>query len=287
MLLGTRLLPVIKAEHRLSSFVVASNCLPSTVKTAYGRWRSRLGLALYRSRYCPVPTSPNCVLSAVLRPGDVYIDVGASEGQMVCLGSVATGARGRVYAFEPRQQAVRHLRRLCAAYGMSNVELFENLVGDREGDCQLFESADAPESSSVSPDWVGGVASSYPMVTLDAWAKRNSVLRADLMKIDVEGAEIKVLQGAAGFLRTVQPIVILEIRDREVRRRSFGYDVPDLMELLRAAGYEEFYCLRRPGLARISTGADIGDEDHDMVALCPRKSSHQNAKNRMKIALVR
>jgi hypothetical protein len=112
------------------------------------------------------------------------------------------------------------------------------------------------------------------MTTLDVWAQQHSVQRVDLVKIDVEGAEIHVLRGGLQFLGQTQPLVIMEIRDGEVRRRSFGYDVSDLIGLLCSIGYAEFCNLRAAGLARIERETDILLGDSDMLALCPAKTSH-------------
>lgn len=267
-------LRIIESEHQVNRAVLESRRLPSPIKLLYGRWRNRLGREIYRSRFCPLRTSPTRIVASVLWRGDVYLDIGASEGQMVSLASIAVGPLGHVYAFEPRESAFRHLQLLRAAYGLTNVELFQFLVGDHNGQSLLFESSDNPSSSSLSHEWAGGVSRAYPMTTLDMWAQQHSVQRVDLVKIDVEGAEIQVLRGGLQFLRQTQPLVIMEIRDREVRRRSFGYDVSDLIGLLCSIGYAEFYSLRAGGLARIERETDILLGDSDMLALCPAKTPH-------------
>ncbi|MCZ7574924.1 MAG: FkbM family methyltransferase [Ardenticatenaceae bacterium] len=264
---------IIEGEHYVNRAILESDPLPSPIKLLYGWLRIRLGREIYHSRFCPIRTSPTRIVASALRAGDVYLDIGANEGQMVSIASVATEPSGRVYAFEPREKAFQHLQLLCTAYRLANVDLFQFLVGDHDGERVLFESSGAPSSSSLSREWAGGVPRVYPMITLDTWARQNSVQRVDLIKIDVEGAEMQVLRGAMQLLRQTQPLVIMEIRGREVRRRILGYDVPDLMELLCSVGYEEFYSLRAAGLARIKRETEILPGDNDLLACCPRNTS--------------
>ena len=263
-------LSIIRNEHKLNQEVLKSNWLPPSVKTLYGRLRSLFGRLLYRSRFCPVRTSPTRITASVLRRGDVYLDVGASEGQMVCLASAAVGPSGRVYAFEPRTSAFQHLQLMSVAYRLTNVELFQSLVGDSSGESVFFENVDNPSSSSLSQGWAGGVAKSYPVITLDEWSEKNSVSRVDLVKIDVEGAEMQVLRGGLQLLQRTHPLVIFEIGGRETRKECFGYSISDLTELLGSVGYAEFYCLRGTGcLALIKDETDIQPADNDILACTP------------------
>jgi len=179
------------------------------------------------------------------------------------------GSSGRVYAFEPHLSAFQWLQRMCESYRLTNVELFQSLVGDTNGEAIFFENPDNPSSSSLAQGWAGGRPKSYPMITLDKWSKENSVNRVDLVKIDVEGAEIKVLQGALQFLRQTRPLIVFEIRDPEARRQCFGYSISELMDILHSVDYAEFYCLRGTGLALVEDVSDIQPTDHDMLAVCP------------------
>lgn len=258
---------IIDAEHKLSTILVNAKWVPSVITKSYGRLRNGLGLWLYQSRFCPSPASPTRVIACCLRSGDVYCDVGASYGQMAGIASRAVGRSGRVYAFEPQTFQMEWLRRMCKAYRLTNVKLFQSLLGDTTGEATFFENAKRRGFSSLTQAWSGGAPRTYPMVTLDAWAEQNSIDRVDLIKIDVEGAELRVLQGARRFLRRTHPLVIFEIRDRQIRKQNCGHTISDLMETLRSVGYTEFCCLRQSGLVHIDDEEDIHTDDHDMLAL--------------------
>jgi len=111
------------------------------------------------------------------------------------------------------------------------------------------------------------------MITLDSWAENNRVQRADLIKMDVEGAEMQVLNGGKKFLKETQPILIIEIRDQDIRLQKFGYDADDVFKLLRSIGYDNFFSLRSMGLVAVNKRSDILNSDNDMLAICKNKKS--------------
>jgi FkbM family methyltransferase len=258
----------LEAEHRLNFALVHSRRVPGFARRFYGVARARVALGLYGSRLCPVPTSPNRVLATVLQPGDTFLDIGAADGEMVNLGGIAVGREGLVYAFEPRASAVAHLNQLVASYGLNHATIIRSLVGETTGSATLYASSGAGASSSISAAWAdSGVTEQSPITRLDDWAASVQLRRLDLLKIDVEGAELLVLRGAPETLRQHHPVIVLEIRDREVRRKEFGYDVDDLLVFLRSTGYDAFFVLRPAGFEPIRDLAEIGEGDHDMIAL--------------------
>jgi FkbM family methyltransferase len=268
---------LVNLEHGLNDFVLKSR-MPLTLKKLYGLFRNHLGRELYRAQFLPLKSSPNYIISTILEKGDHYIDIGAEEGHMMALASVAVGKRGRVFAFEPRQSAVDLLKVMISDYELNNVTLYQNLLGTTNGEVEMFENSDHPSSSSLYSEWGGGHSRTYTMTTLDSWAERNQVHRTDLIKMDVEGAEMQVLEGGKRFLKETQPMLILEIRDQDIRLQKFGYDADDVLKLLRSVGYNNFFSLRSIGLVAINKRSDILDSDHDMLAVC----ENENARKKLK-----
>ncbi len=263
---------IVNLEHGLNNFVL-KNRLPLAIKKLYGLMRNHFGREIYRARFLPLKSSPSYIISTVLEKGDHYIDIGAEEGHMMALASVSVGKPGRVFAFEPRQNAVDHLNMMISNYGLNNVNLYQSLLGTTNGEIEMFENFDNPSSSSLYSEWGGGQSRTYPMTTLDTWSENNQVSRTDLIKMDVEGAEMQVLEGGKIFLKKTQPILILEIRDQDIRLQKFGYDANDVLNLLRSIGYNKFFSLRSTGLASIEKRLDILDSDHDMLALCTNENT--------------
>jgi FkbM family methyltransferase len=166
----------------------------------------------------------------LVRPGDTLVDVGANLG----LYAVAAAKRGaRVIAVEPDPANVRDIRR-NARLNRAKVSIVQALAGAEIGAAPLALRG-SPVSGNIDmylgPTTRYGVA---PVLTLDALLKDE---RVDLLKIDVEGAEIDVLRGAEQTLAEKRPRAILI----EVHPTSFaliGQTVGDLTQLLDSAGYD-------------------------------------------------
>lgn len=276
MMLRHLAIGALEVEHRLNHALVHSRWVPPAAGRVYGALRARVALTLYASRLCPVPTSPNRVLATVLRPGDTFIDIGAAEGEMVTLAGTAVEPGGSVYAFEPRAVAVDHLNRLVSRYHLPNARILRSLVGETTGSATFYSSAGTGASSSISAAWADSdSAEECPITRLDDWARSMGMARLDLLKIDVEGAELLVLRGAPETLRRHHPAIVLEIRDRDVRRAEFGYDLPDLLDYLRSVGYDAFYALRPTGFEPVASADQLSESDHDLIALSLTSPRHR------------
>ena len=128
-----------------------------------------------------------------LRPGDTVVDVGAHVGSYTLLAARAVGRSGRVYALEAAPAEARLLAWNVRMNGHAHVQVVPRAAGDRVGSAQLSLSA-VSSMHSLGPyaegDWRGSVT--VEMVTLDSLLGGRPV---DVVKMDVEGAEPRVLQG--------------------------------------------------------------------------------------------
>lgn len=141
------------------------------------------------------------VLHAVLEPGGTAVDVGASVGLHMTALARAVGPAGTVHAFEAEPRLAPMLRRTIAVNGFSCVRLHPVAVGDRDGQAR-FNVANVIGHSSLYdlPDDEGVRQQiEIPMRALDSVLPPGT--RVDLIKIDVEGAELDVLHGAERVLR--------------------------------------------------------------------------------------
>ena len=96
---------------------------------------------------------------------------------------------------------------------------------------------------------------SVTTTTLDAYADAAALERVDLVKIDAEGAELEVLEGAAAVL-TANPEVVLVVEFPRDNGRRFGHSVEDLEVRLRNVGFNLFSMAAR-GLARYTPVAEL------------------------------
>ena len=145
-----------------------------------------------------------------LREGMTVFDVGANVGELTLLFSRFIGG-GRVHAFEAGRRAFERLTALCRAASCPNVVLNHLALAEEEGSVDLHvydddhlgwstRAARPLESYGIGVKPVSNEQA--PATTVDLYCERNAVTRIDLLKIDVEGAELQVLQGARRMLRS-------------------------------------------------------------------------------------
>lgn len=155
-------------------------------------------------------------LAQRLKPGDVFFDIGANVGFFTVIGARLVGADGMVYAFEPLPENVQRTRANVQANRFSNVQILEAAVSDHSGNGELMVAEYVGGSALSSVEHPPDVKGVLPvrLVTIDELVAKNEVRAPQVVKIDVEGAEIEVLRGMSITLESYHPFVIFEIDDR-------------------------------------------------------------------------
>jgi len=134
-----------------------------------------------------------------LRPGMTFVDVGANIGYYTWLASSLVGDGGRVLAFEPGPYAAQSLRKTLLNGSVRNVVCHQLALSDEPGEAILYVP---PESAgnynpSLTPYLPNMTAVPTQVAILDAYLDDEQVKIVDVLKIDVEGVELKVLRGAS------------------------------------------------------------------------------------------
>lgn len=162
--------------------------------------------------------------------GSVVYDVGANVGIYALIASLRAGDTGRVYAFEPLDRNLRYLHRHITLNNVVNCTVIENAVCKEEGTRRFSAAAWESSMAKLSPDGERSV----PSTTLDSCVYGEKRLRPpDILKIDVEGAELEVLEGGTKALGEFHPKVFLEIHGTQLHAdcRAFllekGYEVEE------------------------------------------------------------
>lgn len=174
----------------------------------------------------------------LVRSGDVVYDLGANVGFYTLLGARLAGDAGAVYSFEPLPRNLGYLRKHVEMNGFENCSVMDAAVADFDGEMTL-EASEAPTTAHLS---VGGDLN-VRVVRLDSLVERGESRAPDVMKIDIEGSEVKALAGAGATIEKYRPRILLATHNRELHEECVeflerrGYRI-ELLEELTMAGTE-------------------------------------------------
>ncbi len=148
-------------------------------------------------------------LRSTLRPGMVFIDVGGNKGDFSLIAAKAMGGTGRIVCVEPEPDNARWIRKSVDRNRYTSVTVEEVALAERDGEDTLFLGPKSGWHTLVEdPTLVVGTIT-VPLRTLDSLLAERGIDRVDVMKIDVEGAEDRVLAGAAATLGGDHPMTLL------------------------------------------------------------------------------
>jgi FkbM family methyltransferase len=211
-------------------------------------------------------------LDKVLRPGMVFIDVGANDGYYTLFAAQKVGKGGRVLAVEPSTRERINLKRNIARNGLANVTVVPVALGATCGTAELRLAQGAHSGHNTlgrfANDGVQAERVEQVQVrTLDDVVAEQKLGRIDVIKIDVEGAEASVIAGGRSALCTMRPLIVLEISDKALRGQ--GSDAQKLIATVRGElGYDIGVFSAQTG--RIELLNDGGDLSLNVVAM-PRE----------------
>ena len=158
------------------------------------------------------------VLRDVIRPGMTVLDIGANVGFFTALSAGLVGKSGRVIAVEPNSENCRLILRTAEINQYDNVELLPIALAETNGWSHFVNHLGSNGS-------LAGVSESELVV---GWGQIVPVLRGDdliegsidVVKMDVEGAEARVVRGMAGLIEKHRPVVVTEASEEMLKRVS-------------------------------------------------------------------
>lgn len=172
-------------------------------------------------------------LTAVVREGDTVLDIGAAWGMYTVPLARIVGPRGRVFAFEPQSRQTVAVRTMRGFMGAKHITVTKAVVGPEEGEFTLmvpikfgvpiFGWAHVVEGTDPTLErTTRSLRMRTPMHTVDAWMAKHGAPDPTFLKVDVEGFEPGVIDGAADTISRALPSLLLEIEDRHLLR--YGTD---------------------------------------------------------------
>jgi FkbM family methyltransferase len=197
------LAPVLKAGVNLLALPLLGNEVEIADGEAAGL-RLRVDRASVMWATGRVELTVQRALAALLVPGSVCFDVGANVGFYTILAARLVGPEGRVVAFEPHPENVKALERNVAANGLANVVVVPKAVSSRSGAARLTHGDRATARLHDGP------GHDVRTIALDEFVDEHAALVPAVVKIDVEGHELDVLEGARRTLGSARPALLCE-----------------------------------------------------------------------------
>ena len=186
------------------------------------RWLVNTRINFFLGTYEPEQTQ---AFQQAVRPGTVVYDIGAHVGYYTMLAAVLTGEQGTVCAFEPSPRNYARLAHHVAANRCDHVKLYDCAVSDHEGTAH-FETRCGSGVGHLSD----GGELEVKLITLDALVARDNLPMPQVMKIDVERAEVAVFAGARELLARARPAIFLSTHGADIKQQclrlladEFGY----------------------------------------------------------------
>jgi FkbM family methyltransferase len=181
----------------------------------------------------------SAVISHILEPGDVFVDIGANIGYYTLLGSGSVGTEGKVVAIEASRNIFEQLQENVALNGGSNIRLISRAVADQVGELPLYGGTrwNRGSTSTVAQQPDQQLEETVISVPLDSLLSDDEIARLTLIKIDIEGGEPAVLQRLLDTLEMYPKdmMILAELAPQLSHSR-----LRLLFNRLRAAGFRTF-----------------------------------------------
>lgn len=228
--------------------------------------KSVLGCYLFTSAFEPAEVA---FVQENLKQGDIFFDVGANGGIFTVIAAKKIGSSGHVYAFEPGLNELKLLRHNIAVNNLKNVTVVERAVSNKSGTAQFAVCYDGAMNSLAKTDHPGQKIKAWQTIetiSLDEFVRKMNINKVNLIKIDVEGAEKLVIEGAAATFQSQEQLMIL-LEANNLNASSFNYSVWELLSELIDRGFNMYYFDRMSSFSKVAGyDAKLGTKIYNFIA---------------------
>jgi FkbM family methyltransferase len=154
-------------------------------------------------------------IARILSPGDGFIDLGANAGFFTLVGAKRVGPGGWCVAVDPDPFNCESIRAQAEVNALKNCAVLQQAVAEQAGRLRFKIAAPGDSTGHLAGDAEAG-ATEVEANTLDAICETHG--RPALVKVDVEGAEVRVLQGARRTIHDLRPAWLLEMHGDDLSR---------------------------------------------------------------------
>jgi FkbM family methyltransferase len=175
----------------------------------------------------------------LLQPGQTFVDVGANEGWFSMLAAKLVGAGGRVLACEPQERLWPIIAKNIFLNSFANVQLLPFAVAEQPGEAviNLYPSVNTGSSNISKTKRRWETQQRIKLLTLTDLLASLQGGNVDLMKVDVEGFEHKVLLSAGEHLGSTIKRLVVELHPAQLD--ALGSSEGQVVALLESRGYSK------------------------------------------------
>jgi len=201
--------------------------------------RTAIACLVVTGEYEPLETK---ILKYFAADGGLVVDIGANVGYYaVELGKIL-GEKGKLIACEPIPESFEQLEGNVQLNSIQHkVSCYQIAISNFHGSLTLYKPEISGSSASSARNLhptESSIELEVPVTTLDTLLNSLNIQNCELIKVDVEGAELMVIQGALDSVKRFKPVIFLEL----LRKWSaqFNYTPNELLEILLPLGYRCF-----------------------------------------------
>lgn len=226
---STRQLPALPAQRRINNIVFE-----------YDLSHYRGTAPMYFGSYAPLVIA---AMKKHLKPGDVFLDVGANIGYLSAVAAGLVRVQGQVHAFEPVPAYFDRLERLAELNPRHTIVANSCAAGETSGPCTIYVTHE-PGQNTMVPSYKKTLeieaTLQVPVIRLDTYIAARHIPRVALIKIDAEGFELPILRGLQGYFDASahRPAIICEIAPRAYA--LMGNKLSDLSDYMSSCGYTSY-----------------------------------------------
>jgi FkbM family methyltransferase len=180
-------------------------------------------------------------LRTLLKPGDVFVDIGANIGYFTMMGASVVGPHGHIFAFEPLSDNYDLMMQSVTANSFDNVDIYPFAIAESKQTFQLDVSGFGSNARVIdfSPQAVPGAGPDnlVEAFTLDEILAETD--RIDVIKLDIEGAEPRAWQGMEQIITQHRPTIVFEFSPNLIKVTSH-VEPTDFLEQVMQRGYDLF-----------------------------------------------
>lgn len=174
-------------------------------------------------------------LMNLVKKNFVILDIGTNIGSTLLQFANKIGPEGKVYGFEPDSENYANCMYNIGLNNFKNVSVDNIGLGSASGEFLLSIDCESNRGGNRIVANPNASAKKIKVDTLDSWVEKNNIKKCDLIKIDVEGYEMNVLEGGLATINKYHPILFIELDDNNLKLQNSS--AIELVSLLLKCGY--------------------------------------------------